>query len=129
MTIIVDPNGEKDYPFNLYDLQAELLKTTDVTAVDLPRGGNTPDTGAVVFKGAVALATRNPAAATAFVTAVALYRVVKAKATTLTTPDQRIAMAIDFVSVRQPYQHASAGVLDALTKHRKVLLSVVEAAA
>lgn len=127
MTVIVDPNAEKDYPFNLYDLQTELLKTTDVTAVDLPRGGNTPDTGAVVSKGAVVLSTRNPATAIAFVTAVALYRVVKAKATTLTTPEQRLAMALSFVDVRQPYQHASGGVRDALTKYRKTLLSIVEA--
>lgn len=128
MSIIVDPNAEKDYPFSIYDLQTEILKTTDVTAVTLPQRGSTPNHGAVVKEGKVLLDTRTPASAIGFVTAVALYRVVKAKATELTNPEQRLAMAVDFVSVRQPYQHAAGSVRDALTKYRTLLLSIVEPA-
>ena len=128
MSVIVDPNAEKDYPFTIYDLQTEVLKTTDVTAVTLPQRGNTPNHGAVVKDGKVLLDTRTPASAVGFVTAVALYRTVKAKATDLKTVEQRLAMAVDFVSVRQPYQHAAGSVRDALIKRRALLLSVVEPA-
>lgn len=122
-TTLPDPNAVREFPFDLYDLQAELVKTTDVSAVQLPQGGNLPDGGALVARGVIQFRARAIAEANGFVTAVALYRVAKA-ATTGDSVEARIAQCLDFVSVRQPYQFANPYIAEALTKRKNLLVDL-----
>ena len=118
-----DPNALKDFNFSLYDLQVELAKTDDVIAVAVPHGGTVHDSGKVIKDGAELFADRTQGRCEGFVTAVALFRVVKAKNTGFT--DEQVFAAIkDFVAPRQPGQHLNPYVLEAVTKRAALLAEV-----